>query len=113
MYALKLGQIMEKAKEVITKYCENPTLLSEIFLMLRVMFLRFSNENLIELIRALWPIIFSELITILTGKRKNITNELNLGCAKLIELLTISNMEEFACINGYFLLIHIMLTMLI
>jgi hypothetical protein len=102
MYALKLGQIMEKAKEVITKYCENPSLLSEIFLMLRVMFLRFSNENLIELIRALWPIIFTELITILTGKRKNITNELNLGCAKLIELLTISNMEEFCLYQWIF-----------
>ena len=102
MYALKLGQIMEKAKEVITKYCENPALLSEIFLMLRVMFLRFSNENLIELIRALWPIIFTELITILTGKRKNNTNELNLGCAKLIELLTISNMEEFCLYQWIF-----------
>ena len=101
-YATKLSQIMEKAKEVITKYCENPTLLSEIFLMLRVMFLRFSNENLIELIRALWPIIFSELITILTLKRKNITNELNLGCAKLIELLTISNMEEFCLYQWIF-----------
>ena len=101
-YALKLGQIMEKAKEVITKYCENPALLSEIFLMIRVMFLRFSNENLIELIRALWPIIFTELITILTGKRKNITNELNLGCAKLIELLTISNMEEFCLYQWIF-----------
>ena len=101
-YALKLGHIMEKVKEVITKYSENPTLLSEIFLMLRVMFLRFSNENLIELVRALWPIIFSELITILTGKRKNITNELNLGCAKLIELLTISNMEEFCLYQWIF-----------
>ena len=101
-YALKLGQIMEKAKEVITKYCENPSLLSEIFLMLRVMFLRFSNENLIELIRALWPIIFSELVTILTGRRKNTTNELNLGCAKLIELLTISNMEEFCLYQWIF-----------
>ena len=102
MYSLKLGQIMEKAKEVITKYSENPTLLSEIFLMIRVMFLRFSNENLIELIRALWPIIFSELVTILTGKRKNINNELNLGCAKLIELLTISNMEEFCLYQWIF-----------
>ena len=63
--------------------------------MIRVMFLRFSNENLIELIRALWPIIFSELVTILTCKRKNNSNELNLDCAKLVELITISNMEEF------------------
>ena len=101
-YALKLKQIMEKAKEVITQYCENPALLSEIFLMLRVMFLRFSNENLIELIRDLWPIIFSELITILTKKRKNITDELNLGCAKLIELLTITNMEEFCLYQWIF-----------
>ena len=102
MYSLKLSQIMEKAKEVITKYCENPILLNEIFLMIRVMFLRFSNENLIELIRALWPIIFSELVTILTGKRKNTNNELNLGCAKLIELLTISNMEEFCLYQWIF-----------
>ena len=101
-YALKLSQIMEKVKEVITKYSENPTLLSEIFLMIRVMFLRFSNENLIELIRALWPIIFSELVTILTGKRKNNSNELNLGCAKLVELLTISNMEEFCLYQWIF-----------
>ena len=102
MYSTKLDQIMEKAKEVITKYCENPTLLNEIFLMLRIMFLRFSNENLIELIRALWPIIFSELVTILTGKRKNTNNELNLGCAKLVELLTISNMEEFCLYQWIF-----------
>ena len=102
MYSSKLKQIMEKAKEIITKYCENPTLLSEIFLMIRVMFLRFSNENLIELIRDLWPIIFSELVTILTGKRKNVNNELNLGCAKLIELLTISNMEEFCLYQWIF-----------
>ena len=102
MYSLKLKQIMEKAKEVITKYCENPKLLNEIFLMLRVMFLRFSNENLIELIRALWPIIFAEIATILTSKRKNNTKELNLGCAKLVELLTISNMEEFCLYQWIF-----------
>ena len=102
MYSAKLEQIMEKVKEVITKYSENPTLLNEIFLMFRVMFLRFSNENLIELIRGLWPIIFSELVNILMGKRKNINNELNLGCAKLVELLTISNMEEFCLYQWIF-----------
>ena len=36
------------------------------------------------------------------GRRKNITNELNLGCAKLIELLTISNMEEFCLYQWIF-----------
>ena len=69
-FSNKLGLILEKVKEVITTYSENPTLEVEIFLLIRVMFLRFSHENLVEMLRHLWPIIFSELVSVITNNKK-------------------------------------------
>lgn len=101
-FASKLGVILEKVKEMITKYSENPTLESEIFLMLRIMFLRFSHESLIEMIRALWPIIFSEIINVINNKRKNSSLDLNLSSFKLVELLSVANMDEFCLYQWIF-----------
>jgi hypothetical protein len=101
-YSSKLGLILEKVKEVITTYGENPTLESEIFLMIRIMFLRFSHENLIEMLRHLWPIIFSELVTIINKKKKTNSLDLTLSSLKLIELLSLANMEEFCLYQWIF-----------
>ena len=101
-FSQKLGMILEKLKEMITKYSDNTNLESEIFLMLRIMFLRFSKENLNEMIKALWPIIFSEIVNVINGKRKNNSIELNLSSLKLIELLSVTNMDEFCLYNWIF-----------
>ena len=94
---------MEKVKEVITTYGENPPLESEIFLMIRIMFLRFSHENLVEMLRHLWPIIFSELVTIINKKKKTNSLDLTLSSLKLIELLSLANMEEFCLYQWIFI----------
>lgn len=102
-YSSKLGLILEKVKEVITTYSENPVLESEIFLMIRVMFLKFSHENLVETLRLLWPIIFGELVSIIKEKKKTNTFELSLNSLKLIELLSLANMEEFGLYQWIFM----------
>ena len=103
-YSNKLGLILEKVKEVITTYADNPTLEAEIFLMIRIMFLRFSHENLVEMLRFLWPIIFSELVNIIMNKKKNIPTSLTLSSLKLVEELSLANMEEFSLYQWIFFL---------
>lgn len=66
------------------------------------MFLRFSHENLVELLRHLWPIIFAELLNILSNKKKNNTSDLQLAGLKLVELLSLANMEEFSLYQWIF-----------
>jgi hypothetical protein len=101
-YSAKIHTILEKINGVITTYSENPLLEAEIFLLIRVMFLRFSHENLIELLRHLWPQIFAELINILSAKKKNMTLDLTLASLKLVELLSLANMEEFCLYQWIF-----------
>jgi hypothetical protein len=101
-YSVKLPLIVEKVKEVITTYSENPTLESEIFLMIRIMFLRFSHDNLVEMLRYLWPITFSELINIIMNKKKNNPMQLTLSSLKLVEELSLANMEEFSLYQWIF-----------
>lgn len=102
-FSTKLGIIMDKVKETITKYADNnPTLESEIFLMLRIMFLRFSHESLIEMIKALWPIIFTEIVSVINNKRKNTNIDLNLSSFKFVELLSVANLDEFCLYQWIF-----------
>lgn len=103
-YSNKLGLLLEKVKEVITAYNENPPLEAEIFLMIRVMFLRFSHENLIEMLKNVWPIIYSELVNIINNKKKSNPLDLTLSSLKLIELLSLANIEEFGLYQWIFML---------
>ena len=66
------------------------------------MFLKFSHDNLVEMLRHLWPIIFAELLNILSSKKKNVSNDLTLASLKLIELLSLANMEEFSLYQWIF-----------
>ena len=66
----ELFKIKEKVKTLLTQYSDNEKIECEIFLMLRILFLRFSHENVKEMIKVLWPIIFTELISIVTNKKK-------------------------------------------
>ena len=91
----KIMFILEKLKDILTTYTDSPALQAEAFLLIRIMFLRFSKEQLVELLRMLWPIIFAEMSSILFNKVKKFTLDLPLSCLKLIECLSLSNMEEF------------------
>lgn len=91
----KINFLLEKIKEILTKMNDNIALEAEVFLLIRIMFLKFSKEQLIELLRNLWPIIFAEIAAILFNKKKDFSIDLPLSCLKLIECLSLANMEEF------------------
>lgn len=101
-FSSNLSLILEKVKDVITNEDKNPLLEAEIYLMIRVMFLKFSHENLVEMLRHLWPIIFSGLVAILTNQKKIQIHELSLSTLKLVELLSLANSEEFSLYQWIF-----------
>lgn len=96
--------IQEKAKLFLTGYKDNNKLEAEIFFMLRILFLRFSHEGVMKMIKDLWPIIFAELIENFKNKSRNNQVNLLIESFKFIELLSLANVEEFSLYQWIFLL---------
>ena len=96
--------IQEKAKLYLTSYKDNNKLEAEIFLMMRILFLRFSHEGVMKMIKDLWPIIFTELIENIKNKERNQHVNLLIESFKFIELLSLANVEEFTLYQWIFLL---------
>lgn len=102
-FSNKINIFKEKVKDLFITYGDIAVLESEIFLMIRVLFLRFSHDNIMEMIRLLWPIIFNELVLILENKKKNQNVRLMLESFKFIELLSLANIEEFSLYQWIFI----------
>ena len=100
------GLIRNKAIELLTDYTDNNLLEGEIFLIMRMLFLRFSHEGVMQMIRDLWPIIFTELIKNIQDKarNKNFDFYILLESFKFVELLSLVNIEEFSLYQWIFLL---------
>jgi hypothetical protein len=96
--------IREKAKEFLSGYNNNVILESEIFLMMRILFLRFSHEGVMKMIKDLWPIIFMELIMNIEDEERNKKVKLVLESLKFIELLSLANIEEFTLYQWIFIM---------
>ena len=96
--------IREKAKLFLTSYKDNSQLEQEIFLMMRILFLRFSHEGVMKMIKDLWPIIFTELIENFKNENRNKNINLIIESFKFIELLSLANAEEFSLYQWIFLL---------
>jgi len=96
--------IQEKAKLYLTSYKGNNKLEAEIFLMMRILFLRFSHEGVMRMIKDLWPIIFTELIENVKNSERNQHVNLLIESFKFIELLSLANVEEFTLYQWIFLL---------
>ena len=96
--------IREKAKDFLSGYGSNVLLESEIFLMMRILFLRFSHEGVMKMIRDLWPIIFMELIMNIENEERNKKVKLVLESLKFIELLSLANIEEFILYQWIFII---------
>ena len=97
-FSKNLNTIKDIIKDFFTEYNTNE-IEKELFLMLRILFIRFSHENILEMIRQLWPIIFNELVKILEYKSKEKQNPINnfkIETFKFIELLSLKNIEEFS-----------------
>ena len=103
-FSKNFALIKSKAKELLSDFSKNKVLEREIFLLLRMLFLRFSHDAVMQMIRDLWPLIFTELVT-------NINNYINksqefttvLEPFKFIELLSLVNIDEFSLYQWIFL----------
>ena len=97
--------IQSKAKDLLSGYSSNNNLLEgEIFLIMRILFLRFSHEGVMKMIRDLWPIIFNELIQNIENEDRNKHIHILAESFKFIELLSLANIEEFSLYEWIFIM---------
>ena len=73
-------------KDLLGSDNKSDKLKDEIFLMMRVLFLRFSHEEVMKIIKDLWPIIFMELIQNVENPKRNNDIDLVIESFKFIEL---------------------------
>ena len=72
--------------------------------MMRILFLRFSHDGVMKMIKDLWPIIFTELIQNIEDPKRNNDIDLVIESFKFIELLSLANVEEFCLYQWIFIL---------
>ena len=96
--------IKDKAKLFLTGYKNNIKLEAEVFLLMRILFLRFSHEGVMKMIKDLWPIIFTELIENFKNETRNKNIKVLIESFKFVELLSLANEEEFSLYQWIFLL---------
>ena len=106
-FANQFDLIKSKAKDLLSGYtsANNTSNLieEEIFLIMRILFFRFSHEGVLKMIRDLWPIIFNELIQNIENDERNKDVKLVLESFKFIESLSLVNVEEFTLYEWTFI----------
>ena len=105
-FSKQFDLIQSKAKDLLSGYSSNNNNLleSEIFLIMRILFLGFSHEGVMKMIRDLWPIIFNELIQNIENEERNKHIHLLAESFKFIELLSLANIEEFSLYEWIFIM---------
>ena len=103
-FATEFEVIKSKVKDLLVSENKNSKLKDEIFLMMRVLFLRFTHDGVMKMIRDLWPIIFTELIQNIENPDRNKDLDLVIESFKFIELLSLANVEEFGLYQWIFIL---------
>ena len=104
-FSKQFDLIQSKAKDLLSGYSSNNNLIEgEIFLIMRILFLRFSHEGVMKMIRDLWPIIFNELIQNIEDEDRNKHIHLLAESFKFIELLSLANIEEFSLYEWIFIM---------
>lgn len=75
---------------------------TSVYLILRILFIRFSHENLLQILRQLWPMIFADMVSKL--QTSNIKNDLDaiFAVLKFIEFLNVVNKEFFSSFQWVF-----------
>ena len=104
-FSKNFALIKSKAKELLSDFSTNNNLEREIFLLLRMLFLKFSHDAVMQMIRDLWPIIFTELVkNINSFVKQDLKSTIILEPFKFIELLSLVNIEEFSLYQWIFML---------
>jgi hypothetical protein len=95
-YQDKLFILLEKMGEVIRNAeSSHPSLLILILFCIRILILRLSSVTLNDLFRNIWPILLTLLIQVFNKKNTQKNPNLILAALKLIELMSIVQLEEF------------------
>ena len=106
-FANQFDLIKSKAKDLLSGYtsANNASNLieEEIFLIMRILFFRFSHDGVLKMIRDLWPIIFNELIQNIENEDRNKDVKLVAESFKFIESLSLVNVEEFTLYEWTFI----------
>ena len=106
-FANQFDLIKSKAKDLLSGYtsANNASNLieEEIFLIMRILFFRFSHDGVLKMIRDLWPIIFNELIQNIENDERNKDVKLVAESFKFIESLSLVNVEEFTLYEWTFI----------
>lgn len=108
MTKAKIKSLLEKIREVLKDENQNRSIFILIFFILRVLILRLSPTHLSELFRNIWPILLTLLVEFVStkidvfqkkttdiGKKSKTELGVLLAGIKLLELLSISNVDEF------------------
>ena len=98
--------LKKRTKKLLNNFGSGDFLEKEIFLLLRMLFLRFSHDAVMQMIRDLWPIIFTELLQNINNyiKTKKSDCALIFEPIKFVELLSLVNIEEFSLYQWIFML---------
>lgn len=119
LYSSELDKYIDKIDLLLKKMTENfkqshldYKVRIQLLLLCRVILLRLSHENLVESLRKLWPNLLNELIEIF--ENHDLENEdgraLMMEALKLIEVLSLLNIEDFQLNQWIFRLDHYNLT---
>ena len=104
-FQTKLKTIISNIKDLLVEQRNFAHRESSIYLILRVLFIRFSHENLLEILRQLWPMIFTDIIIKLSNTSDSqIKNDgdVVLAVLKFIEFLSVVNKEFFSAFQWVF-----------
>jgi hypothetical protein len=114
LYSSSIDHYLDKIDLLLKKMTENFKMSHldykvriQLLLLCRIILLRLSHENLVESLRKLWPNLLNELINILENKDE-VDNEdwyaLQLEALKLVEILSLLNLEDFQLNQWIFLM---------
>ena len=97
--------IKTKVKEFLSEFSSDKFLEREIFLLLRMLFLKFTHDAVMQMIRDLWPIIFTEMIKDINSyiKKERKVDSI-IEPFKFVELLSLVNIEEFSLYQWIFII---------
>lgn len=95
-YDDKLDQLLKKMTDGLKALKKIPKIQTQIFLLTRVLLLRFYTNTLTDPLRKLWPHLLNELETIFRNSPSNgNTTKLVIEAIKVVELMSALNIEDF------------------
>jgi hypothetical protein len=105
LFQSKLKTIISHVKDFLVEQKKVTNRESQVYLILRVLFIRFSHDNLFEVLRQLWPMIYSDIVQKLihsptSSEKKEI--DIKFAVLKFLEFLSIVNKEYFSAFQWVF-----------